>query len=505
MGPPPVGGKDKGKDKAATTTKRPAPATPPAAPAAKRRKDVETAAAATAGASSPQTNGINGLAKEAAVEPDEGEGEAGDDDDAAASWSWEWVCEDRDTRGELLAAVFAHITLGAIDPTPAVVQNPYTGPAGATAQNSTGRMGATMRASTARSGVSATATARSSSSMAGAGRPRTQGRNSSASAAAATPSSTLAGSSNIAKQPTIYALTNLRFPSTTAPALVTRYEDLSRDLFTLLGQRPHELVRAQPLASAAASKSTQAAPSDAAQRVCEILGRQDPEAGPLAFHLATIFASMLHVLEAATLTGPITALLKLISHLAFLSPLFAIACCGAEAINYNNGNLPAQTYSTQKKSANIAVAPTALISLVGHIVARYCRPAAPDPDSLSATGRDALAGSAVVRTRRPRITRSLGGRRTSSTSSATNASGSKKGNLDAPHRVDNLDPAKRVGLVAAALALLEGVAWRCLAIQTTTTTSSPLFTHVDMDVELATRLAEDSWVLQASAPMVNGS
>jgi hypothetical protein len=497
MGPPPAVG---GKDKAAMMTKRPAPATPPAAPVAKRRKDVdETAAAArTGGVSSPQTNGF---AKEAeAVPPAAVEADAGeeDDDDDDASWSWEWVREDRDTRGELLAAVFAHITLGAIDTTPAVVQNPYTGPA---AHNSTGRMGATMRASTARSGVPATATARSSST---AGRPRTQGRNSSvsagAAAAATTPSSsTSAGSSsNIAKQPTIYALTNLRFPPTTAPALVTRYEDLSRDLFTLLGQRHHEMVRSHPLASAAAagtSKSTQAAPSDAAQRVCEILGRQDPEAGPLAFRLATILASMLHVLEAATLTGPMTALLKLISHLAFLSPLFAMVCCGAEATNINNGSLPAQTNSTQKKAANgVVVAPTPLISLVGHIVARYCRPMPPDPDSLSATGRDALAGSsAVIRTRRPRVTRSLGGRRISS-SSAANAnggSGGKKGNLD--HRVDNLDPAKRVGLVAAALALLEGVAWRCLAVETTTTTSSSaLFTHADMDVELATRLAEDA-------------
>ena len=326
------------------------------------------------------------------------------------------------------------------------------------------------------------------------------------SAAAATPSSTSAGSSNVAKQPTIYALTNLRFPPLTAPALVSRYEDLSRDLFTLLGQRHHELVRTHPLASAAAaSKSTQAAPSDAAQRVCEILARQDPEAGPLAFHLATIFASMLYVLEAATLTGPMTALLKLISHLAFLSPLFAMACCGADATNINNGSLPAQTNSTQKKAANgVVVAPTPLISLVGHIVARYCRPMPPDPDSLSATGRDALAGSsAVIRTRRPRVTRSLGGRRTSS-SSAANAnggSGSKKGNLD--HRVDNLDPAKRVGLVVAALALLEGAAWRCLAVQTTTTTSSPLFTHVDMDVELATRLAEDAWVAPDPAPLAD--
>lgn len=491
MGPPPAVG---GKDKAAMMTKRPAPATPPAAPVAKRRKDVdETAAAArTGGVSSPQTNGF---AKEAeavpaaAVEADAGEEDEDDDD---ASWSWEWVREDRNTRDELLAAVFAHITLGAIDTTPAVVQNPYT----AAAHNSTGRMGATMRASTARSGVPATATARSSST---AGRPRTQGRNSSvsAAAAAATPSSTSAGSSNIAKQPTIYALTNLRFPPTTAPALVTRYEDLSRDLFTLLGQRHHEMVRTHPLASAAAagtSKSTQAAPSDAAQRVCEILGRQGPEAGPLAFHLGMIFASMLHVLEAATLTGPMTALLKLISHLAFLSPLFAMACCGAEATN-NLGSPPAQTNSIQKKSAHgvAPLAPTALISLVGHIVARYCRPVTPDPDSLSATGRDALAGnSAVTRTRRPRVTRSLGGRRTSS-SSAANAnggSGGKKGNLD--HRVDNLDPAKRVGLVAAALALLEGVAWRCLAVETTTTTSSALFTHADMDVELATRLAEDA-------------
>ncbi|GAA5864363.1 hypothetical protein JCM3774_002764 [Rhodotorula dairenensis] len=462
MGPPlmPVGGGgggSGGKGKV-SASKRHAPATPPAAaPAAKRSRDGDMTA--PKGAPSPQRNGdgVDGLA---AREPEEEE-ELQEDDDA---WPWAWVSEDRDTRADLLAAVFVHVTLGPVDMTPAVVQNPHAG-----TQSVSGRTGVTMRASTARSGVVAAtaATARSSA------RQRTQGRNSSETRSAPAGSA----SSGVASQPTIYVLTSMRFPPLTGPSLVSRYEELSRDLFALLGHR-----------SPVATSSAYGAGSDTAQRVHELVCRQDPEAGPLAFHLATIFASMLHVLEAATLTGPMTALLKLVSHLAFLCPPFAMACCGAEAI----GSVPTSHSSTQKKAgtgSDCAIAPSALISLVGHIVARYCRPATPDPDSLSAIGRNALAGSAVLRTRRPRVTRSLGGRRTSNTANH-NGAGGKKGGSDLP-RIENLDPAKRVELTASALSLLENVAWRCLAVQPPASTA--LVSPVDIDVDLATRIAEDAF------------
>ncbi|GAA5985141.1 hypothetical protein JCM10908_002539 [Rhodotorula pacifica] len=455
MGPPqmPINGKDK-------AAKRQAPATPPTPAAKRRRAEGAPDQGSPAKVSPPQANGVNGVRADGPQEEEEPE------EDQDAPWSWVWVHEDKDTPGELLAAVFAHITLGAIDTTPAVVPNPHAGPQNA----ATGRTAATMRASTARSGMPGTASMRMS------GRQRTQGRNSLPTPPAAAP--------KVAKQPTIYALTNLRLPPSTAPALVSRYEDLSRDLFSLLGHRHDARNPLSSTGGAGTASKSSAAASDAAQRVSEVVCRQEPEAGPLAFSLATIFASMLHVLEAATLTGPMTALLKLISHLAFLCPPFAMACCGAEAVSV----VPPATNSTQKKANAIVIAPTSLVSLVGHIIARYCRPAAPDPDSLSATGRNALAGSAVVRSRRPRVTRSLGGRRSSATNA--NGPGAKKGNFEA-QRVENLDPAKRIDLNAAALALLEGVAWKTLAVQPATSTA--LVAHADMDVELATRLAEDAF------------
>lgn len=470
MGPPqmPVGagtGAAAGEGKA-TAKKRHAPETPPPAiPAAKRRRDGDvTGSASPKRIPSPRTNGGSGDSVDgSAVRPTAGEvrgvdaggqGEELPEDDEA--WPWVWVAEDKDTRAELLAAVFTHITLGTVDVTPAVVQNPHGG-----TQAVPGRTGLTMRSSAARSGgVGATATARTSARQRTLGRPLS---------AKATPAVAASDPPSVASQPTIYALTSMRFLPSTAPNLVSRYEELSRDLFALLGHRP-------PVASRSSAYGVR---SDTAQRVCELVCRQDPEAGFLAFNLATIFASMLHVLEAATMTGPVTALLKLVSHLAFLCPTFAMACCGAEAA----GDTPIPATSTQKKAAasSFVAAPRALISLVGHVVARYCRPVAPDPDALSATGRNVLVGSAVVRTRRPRVTRSLGGRRTSSTANM-NGVGGKKGNSDPPRVVD-LDPAKRIELTAAALALLENVAWRCLAIQPPSSTA--LVPNVDMKAELA--------------------
>lgn len=417
MGPPAIV-KDKGGTAGPAALKRQAPATPPA-PASKRRKDADETPAAAHG--SPRRAAEAGRGEQHAAGEEAG---AGVEEEELADEPWIWVRPDEDARGDLLAAVFAHVTCGALDMEPAVL----SGPAGV---HHHVRAAATARASTVRSTL-ATSTAIRQTSRQKAQAP-----------VQATP---LTGN-----QPTIHALTNLRFPPSTAPALVEQYEALTRDLFATLGHSHDTRTSFSQIHGTSATLY--------AQRAHEILALRHPHAGPLAYALAHLFTSMLRVLNAATLTGPLTALLKLVSHLAFLSPAFALACCGAEASVAPSTSTP----STQRKSAP-APAPTKLVSLVAHVIARYGRPSQADREKQS---RDALASatsnaSMTHRPRRAKVTRNSAGRRSSSMAGGL---GGKKGNLDATDVVENFDPEKRARLLDAALALLEGVAWKCLADQ----------------------------------------
>lgn len=444
MGPPQV--RLNGKE-----GKRQAPATPPsAAPAAKRRKD-ETDPASPANRSPGRApNGAHSDVDEG------GDVDMADEAEADQPWPWVWVKEEKDTRGDLLAAVFAHITFGAVDVEPAVL----SGAAGAALPPH--RLTASSRSGAPRTSLPGTAGNTRTSA-----RHRTQNKTGPALPVSHGP------------QPTIYALSNIRFPATTPAPLVERYEAYTRDLFSVLG---HSHDSRQALLR---SQGGSGAVSEASQRASEAVSFRDPEAGPLAFALATTFTSMLRVLDAATLTGAMTALLRLVSHLAFLSPTFALACCGAETTGTSAGPTGAATQSQRKAAA--APAPTALLPLTAHIIAKYGRPSAAEreKEALAGTGSSA---STSTRPRRARVARSLGGRRSGSTAGAT---GGGRGKPE-PGLVDTLEPAKRTKLLETALALLEGVTWKCLVINPASNAVDEL--SQDVGSGLAMKLAEDMYV-----------
>lgn len=374
-----------------------------------------------------------------------------EEEDAIGESQWEWLAEQRDTRSELVAAVFTHTSLAPIDTEPAVA---LAKPGNVAARSATH---AATHASTAR----ATASARS-------GHPSTfGGRASTATAAAAqqTPASQTTG-----PYPTFHALMNMRFPTSTPPALVAEYESVTRDLFTLLGRRldPHS-----PPFPSSSIQSPVLPPSLTLGRPYSLDGSQ-PSIEPLllAFGLASHFASLLQVLEAATLSGPMTALLKLMSHLAFLFPPFALACCAVTTTPSVRANGPAATQHQH------SLAPVSLLVLLGRIIARYGRPELPSRDSLlprnsGPPGATLTTRPAAIRSRKARVART------------SSASAAAKADEDAQERVQ-LEKGKRGGLLDAVLGVLEGIAWRCLAVRKGE--------EVELGVGEETRLAEERCV-----------
>ncbi|BGP34627.1 hypothetical protein JCM10296v2_006449 [Rhodotorula toruloides] len=376
-----------------------------------------------------------------------------EEDEAIGELQWEWLAEQRDTRSELVAAVFTHTSLALIDTEPTVV---LAKPGNVTARPA--RYAAT-HASTTR----ATANARNALSSTFGGRTST---------AAATAAQQASASQPSGPYPTFPALMNLRFPSSTPPALVAEYESITRDLFTLLGRRldPHS----SPHSSSSSSSTSPVLPPSLSFGRAYSLDGSHPTLEPLilAYGLASHFASLLKILEAATLSGPTTALLKLMAHLAFLFPTFALACCAVTPAPTLRTNEHAVTQRPQQSHA-----PMPLLVLLGRIIARYGRPELPSRDSLLPRG-SGPAGStlttrpAAIRSRKARVAR---------TSSAAAAA---KADEDAQERVQ-LEKGKRGALLEAVLGVLEGIAWRCLAVRKGE--------EVELGVGEETRLAEESF------------
>ncbi|BGP00653.1 Proteophosphoglycan ppg4 [Rhodotorula toruloides ATCC 204091] len=375
-----------------------------------------------------------------------------EEDEGIGELQWEWLAEQRDTRSELVSAVFTHTSLAPIDTEPAVV---LAKPGNAAARPATY---AATHASTAR----ATASARNAHSSTFSGRTSTGAAAAAQQASASQPSG---------PYPTFHALMNLRFPSSTPPALVAEYDSITRDLFTLLGRRldPHS----SPFPSSSSSSTSPVLPPSLSLGRAYSLDGAHPTLEPLvlAYGLASHFASLLQVLEAGTLSGPMTALLKLMAHLAFLFPTFALACCAVTTTPTVRTN---HTATQQVQHSHV---PVPLLVLLGRIIARYGRPELPSRDSLLPRG-SGPAGStlttrpAAIRSRKARVAR---------TSSAAAAA---KADEDAQERVQ-LEKGKRGALLEAVLGVLEGVAWRCLAVRKGE--------EVELGVGEETRLAEESF------------
>ncbi|GAA6057997.1 hypothetical protein JCM3770_006637, partial [Rhodotorula araucariae] len=346
---------------------RDAPRTPGAVPEAKRQKGEGDA-------------GGKGKARLMLVEEEDGpvdggvagqHGDVADDqrvgeEDGADAWAW--VLEERDVRSELLAAVFTHTILTPLDVEPAVLPHiayslPHhhrsTIPAATLGNASNARL------STARYGAAAsTFAARSTAAAPAPTRPTRSG-----------------------PVPTFHALMNLHFPPSTPPALVAEYESITRELFTLLGRRldPHGLAPAAHLSLLPTYLALSASPDEL-------------ETVLLAVGLARALAALLAVLEAATLAGPMTALLRLMAHLAFLFPPFAHACTAATADRPGAG-----AGSDAGVGVGVGVRSDGgaepLLVLLARILARFARPEPPqrDPSAAALLARSG-AGPAQART-----------------------------------------------------------------------------------------------------------
>ncbi|GAA6002978.1 uncharacterized protein JCM10292_000278 [Rhodotorula paludigena] len=431
--------------------KREAPRTPAAGPRAKRRRGEEREDERDSGRASRSLL----LVEEEGEEGDLGghehmdvqDGAGGPDpvveeDDDEGEDAWVWVAEQHDTRSELLAAVFTHTTLVNIDTEPAAVppaahQHSHHRSTLAAAGSTLASAG-TARAGTARHGMLGT----------------TLGTRGSAAAMSAPTRAAPSG-----PVPTFHALMNLRFPSSTPPALVAEHESIARELFTLLGRRldPHSL--SQPATSALASLPPSLA-------LLTSSSPEELETALLAYGVARSFAALLAVLDAATLVGPMTALMRLIAHLTFLFPPFAHACCVVSTKPASN----AASSKTSTASGN-AQSEIPLLSLLGRIIARYGRPEPPSKDpagpsstSSSLHGRTTPTTASgpgsrtLLRSRKARVARPSGGGR-------KRRAGEKDGGAAEEEEVRvPLESGKRAKLLEALLAVLEGVGWRCLAV-----------------------------------------
>ncbi|GAA5895745.1 hypothetical protein JCM8208_005075 [Rhodotorula glutinis] len=380
-----------------------------------------------------------------ALVPD-GEAEVGDEEDGEA---WAWVPEDRDARSELLAAVFSHTTLAPLDVEPAVV--PPSAHPHAHAHS--------MRRATA-TGATATATATSSSRFGTAARSTASTYGGRFPSLHAPPSSTSPAPSG--PVPTFHALMNLRFPSTTPPPLVAEYEALTRELFTLLGRRLDQ--HGHPSSSQAHSTvSTSAAQFALLPPHLALSTRpEDLETALLASDLTRALAKLLGVLERATLVGPMTALLRLLSHLVFLFPHVAHSCCAADTA----------AAAPSAAAAAVSVSDTKgepLVKLLARIVARYGRPEMATKEHAGGSSAAAAAllargggGGVMLRSRKARIARpsSMGSGAGKRRGGRDGAEGDKEGEERVP-----LEAGKRARLVEGVLGVLEGVAWRCLAVR----------------------------------------
>ncbi|GAA5965863.1 hypothetical protein JCM21900_004930 [Sporobolomyces salmonicolor] len=341
------------------------------------------------------------------------EGEEGAEGEWGQDWSWEWIEEERGFRAEILCAVFTHTTFSPIDTTSSLPSNQLTH-----AHHHLHRSTAPATASTFV--ASRTFTAPSTHRPAGC---------SSRSLLSVQPS-LATPTAPTGPIPTFHALTNLRFPPSTPPALVTEYECLTRELFSLLGRRldSHPPSHRHPSQLLLHYSST---------------GNSNWDALLLAAALCASFEALLRVLDRAALVGPLTALLSLLGHLTFLFPVFSKALL-------NDPSVALAAAATGCAGPT----PSRVIPLVARVVARYARPPPPVRTPVAgfpAPGVDPRRALSF-RSRRAKVSRPP--------PAAAAAGESRKTDEIEAERIALLDGRKRGALVEAALEVLEGCAWR---------------------------------------------
>lgn len=336
--------------------------------------------------------------------------EGEDEEENLGAVNWEWVEEERDWRGEILAALFSHTTFNTVDtssvlPVTALppTQVRATAFSSLTAPQSRSYAYSTSTF-TARSTHQPTST-RSSSSMS-----RQNSHNSSTSHSLPV---TAESSTSTGPLPTFHSLMNLRFPPHSSSEHVTSYETATRNLFTLLGRRMDPRLPLLSQTSLPYPSIADLDPTTSAHHLCS--------------NLSHSFQVLLTILDEAGLIGPITALLSLINHLLYLFPTFA------RSILENSISDDDEVSTSQSRG---------MLSIVARMITRYGK--IPSPSSLSST---------------PMEKRPFQNRR--SRQAARNASSrAKKKNAGEEDRVFIEDSEKRESLLKELSAVVEGLAWR---------------------------------------------
>ncbi|GAA5946190.1 hypothetical protein JCM3765_000148 [Sporobolomyces pararoseus] len=337
-----------------------------------------------------------------------------DEEGAVMASDWEWVEEERDWRGEILAAVFSHTTFNTVDTSsvlpitvPLPTQLRATAFSSLTAPNSRSYAYSTSTL-TARSTHQPTST-RSSTSMS-----RQNSHNSSTSYSLPLTAETAVSTGPL---PTFHSLMNLRFPPHSSPEHVTSYETATRNLFTLLGRRMDPRLPLLSQTSLPYPSIADLDPTTSAYHLCS--------------NLSHSFQVLLIILDEAGLIGPITALLSLINHLVYLFPSFA------KSILENSISDDDEVSTSQSRG---------LLSIVAKMITRYGK--IPSPSSVSSSQSLSAMDKRPFQNRR-------------SKQAARNASSrAKKKNAGEEDRVIIEDSEKRESLLKELAAIFEGLAWR---------------------------------------------
>lgn len=223
--------------------------------------------------------------------------------------------------------------------------------------------------------------------------------------------------------PTFHALTNLRFPSSTLPAISAAYEELCREVFGVLGRKGESDLH------------------------------QHDEAATQAFvnALAHCLEGMAIQLDRAALVGPLIQLLALVSNLVLLFPSFSLYFLNDSAATSLLSSTAPQAPHTSK-----------FIPLLARLLKRFGRPPSPAKvaaDLASTPGGASLSlngggkGKAKERSRRVRGVIM----RPQQVMNGAGAGGKAK---DGEEDRIELDAVKRERLVGRILDCLEGLAWR---------------------------------------------
>lgn len=209
--------------------------------------------------------------------------------------------------------------------------------------------------------------------------------------------------------PTFHYLTNFRFPSNTPHSIVADYEDVCRDIFTLIGKRKNTVSY---------DKSFEGRELEEREEMYEFIRG-----------LGIGLEGMIHLLEQAGTIGPLIPLLSLISTLVLLFPSFALY------------------FLNDSRTISFSTSESKLLPLLARIIRRFGKPSIPvrlGEDVASSSNSMNDRGKFKERSRKLRLA-----------AIRANAAVPK-----VDHERVDVEPVKRDSLVKITIEVLETLAWR---------------------------------------------